>query len=499
MRLFSTRFLPVSLLAAAGLAFAPPCHADLKAGMTAYYNKDYAAAETELRPLAELGDPDASFYLGEVYRVGFRGNDDYTAYKMLSRAARAQFHAAATGLLEMRRQGRISFAPGAYMMKPAEVKALLPLKTVADDPGDARIVDPDTRARLAAAYCDDWDGSGSAKSKDKDKSGRHPEVMDYLRAAAQAGQPQAQFNLGMAYMASGYCAAGVTPDIKTALGWLRKAADGGIVQAQVVIAQAAYYRTLGADVDSSEGIERLQRAVLAGSPGAYVLMGQYYENGFGVAADASEAARWYGRAAELDEPEAFSRLANLYLKGLGVEQDDARAVDLLKHGALLGDSASAGILAYAYLNGDGVERDVRAFGRMLELSAQGDNALAQYSLALELFSGKLLKRDEDKGADFMRTAAHAGYGPALLALGSLYESGRAVGQDLGRAYGLYLLAEQRQTPDAKKRAAGIKSKLSAKEIALGEKLAQTWQPVKTLPGSFNWRAQPNARPEGLDF
>lgn len=499
MPLLSTRFLPSFLLAATSLAIAPSCYADLKTGMAAYYNKDYTAAETELRPLAELGDPDATFYLGEIYRVGFRGNDDYTAYKMLSRAARANFLAAATGLLEMRRQGRISYASGAYLMKPAEAKALLPLKTVADDPADARIVDPDTRARLATAYCDNWDGTAKGRDKTKEKSNRHPEVMDYLTAAAQAGQPQAQFNLGMAYMAAGYCAAAVTPDIRAGLGWLRKAADGGILQAQVVIAQAAYYRTPGANVDADEGFERLQRAAVAGSPGAAVLLGQYYENGVGSEVNPAAAARWYGRAVEQDEPEAFSLLANLYLKGQGVEQNNGQAAELLRRGALLGDPASAGILAYAYLNGDGVDRDVRAFSRLLEMSAQGDDALAQYALALELFSGKLLKRDEEKGADYMRTAAHAGYGPALLALGSLYESGRAVGRDPGRAYGLYLLAEQRQTPEARKRAAGIKFKLSAKEVAFGEKLAQTWQPAKTLPGGLNWRAQANAHPEGLDF
>ena len=73
MRLSSARLF----LAGASLLLAQSCFADLKSGMAAYYAKDYAKAEAELRPLAELGDPDASYYLGEVYRVGYGNKDGF--------------------------------------------------------------------------------------------------------------------------------------------------------------------------------------------------------------------------------------------------------------------------------------------------------------------------------------------------------------------------------------------------------------------------------------
>ena len=44
--------------------------ADFDAGLAAYEAGDYAAALHELRPLADEGDLDARFYLGEMHLQG---------------------------------------------------------------------------------------------------------------------------------------------------------------------------------------------------------------------------------------------------------------------------------------------------------------------------------------------------------------------------------------------------------------------------------------------
>ena len=60
------------LVAAAALAlFAAPLSAQsVKAGVEAWQHADYAAAVAIWRPLAENGDPDAAFNLGQAYRLG---------------------------------------------------------------------------------------------------------------------------------------------------------------------------------------------------------------------------------------------------------------------------------------------------------------------------------------------------------------------------------------------------------------------------------------------
>src|SRR6185369_10877092 len=55
---------------AAALFAAPLAAQSVKAGIEAWQHADYAAAVAIWRPLAESGDPDAAFNLGQAYRLG---------------------------------------------------------------------------------------------------------------------------------------------------------------------------------------------------------------------------------------------------------------------------------------------------------------------------------------------------------------------------------------------------------------------------------------------
>jgi TPR repeat protein len=56
--------------AVAGFAAAPLAAQSVKAGIDAWQRSDYAAAVAIWRPLAEKGDADAAFNLGQAYRLG---------------------------------------------------------------------------------------------------------------------------------------------------------------------------------------------------------------------------------------------------------------------------------------------------------------------------------------------------------------------------------------------------------------------------------------------
>ncbi|WP_420146360.1 tetratricopeptide repeat protein, partial [Sphingobium sp.] len=47
-----------------------PAMADVKTGVDAWQQGDYARAIAEWRPLAQSGDPDAQFNLGQAYKLG---------------------------------------------------------------------------------------------------------------------------------------------------------------------------------------------------------------------------------------------------------------------------------------------------------------------------------------------------------------------------------------------------------------------------------------------
>ena len=73
--------------------------ADVPAGIAAWQAGDYARAVTEWRPLAEAGDPDAQFNLGQAYRLG-RGvpQDLRFAEQWFERAARQRHEQAGSNL-----------------------------------------------------------------------------------------------------------------------------------------------------------------------------------------------------------------------------------------------------------------------------------------------------------------------------------------------------------------------------------------------------------------
>ena len=67
MRLFPTHCLAgaAALALAAGAA-----QADVKAGVDLWQRGDFAAAVAEWRPLADNGDADAQYNLGQAYKMG---------------------------------------------------------------------------------------------------------------------------------------------------------------------------------------------------------------------------------------------------------------------------------------------------------------------------------------------------------------------------------------------------------------------------------------------
>ncbi|MET0372360.1 MAG: SPOR domain-containing protein [Sphingobium sp.] len=69
-----------------------PVHADVKAGVDAWQQGDYARAIAEWRPLAQAGDPDAQFNLGQAYKLGRGTPTDLTQALDWYRRAAAQGH-----------------------------------------------------------------------------------------------------------------------------------------------------------------------------------------------------------------------------------------------------------------------------------------------------------------------------------------------------------------------------------------------------------------------
>jgi len=164
-----------------------------------------------------------------------------------------------------------------------------------------------------------------------------------LKKRAEAGDPKAQVQLGIAY-ASGN---GVAPDESEAAKWFRKAAEKG------------------------------------DSDGEYSL-GEMYLTGRGVSANLTDAAKWMHRAANHGDARGQFNLAAMYLQGQGVPRDEAEAARWMRKAADQGLAAGQFGLGSMYAHGKGVPQSETEAANWYRKAADQDDPAAMNNLAFLL-------------------------------------------------------------------------------------------------------------------
>lgn len=111
--------------------------------------------------------------------------------------------------------------------------------------------------------------------------------------------------------------------------WMRRAAEHGDAEAQFWLG-VGYEEHWFSAVDIQEAIKWYRRASDAGHPDAQVALGQKYEDGDGVEQNYALAAEWYRKAAEHvpnleGARQGRNHLGSLYRQGLGVPRDYVQA------------------------------------------------------------------------------------------------------------------------------------------------------------------------------
>ena len=115
-----------ALATATMLSIAQPALSDVKAGVDAWQQGDYDRAVAEWRPLAQGGDPDAQFNMGQAYKLGRGVRADMRAAIDWYRKAAAQGHSRAEDNL------------GLLMFQQGDRASALPLLQRAANRGEAR-------------------------------------------------------------------------------------------------------------------------------------------------------------------------------------------------------------------------------------------------------------------------------------------------------------------------------------------------------------------------
>lgn len=208
-------------------------------------------------------------------------------------------------------------------------------------------------------------------------------AMQLLHKAAEGGLMRAQLDLGGIYFAGGQ---GVEANAQTAYNWFSLAAAQGSREADVFLGILHHNGSLGA-TDKAAAMKHWRAAAEAG-----IAEGQY-RLGRVLAQDAAtrqEGVEWLVKASA-SVPQAATALGNLYYKHL---DDAAAAAAWFEKGALAGDPLAQHVFAEMLLLGNPVEKDNERGLAMLRMAAGQDYKPAMARLVNVLRNGRNARENE---------------------------------------------------------------------------------------------------------
>jgi len=269
---------------------------DLKDGVAAYGRLDFRTAFKLLKPLADQGNPEAQFYIADMYQFGQGVKSDLPEAVALYRKSAEQ------GFVEAEVKLGAMYKSGAGVKQDdAEAdkwfhKAWKPTQATAPAEQQSRSSGKDGAQHKAGA-----DDVNAAFLR-----GDYQTAMKLSRAAADQGNAAAMGNIGRLYENG----QGVTQDYMEAAKWLRKAAERGVASAQNDLG-FLYDNGQGVSVDHAEAFAWYSKAAEQGYGVAEGNLGVCYENGQGVPQDSVKAYMWLSLAAANDVEGAAKAAQNL--------------------------------------------------------------------------------------------------------------------------------------------------------------------------------------------
>jgi TPR repeat protein len=249
-------------------------------------------------------------------------------------------------------------------------------------------------------------------------------VIDDLRAKAEAGDAQAEYELGIAY----HNGLGVPKDVRKASHWWRKAAEHGSTEGQFNLG-VLYASGDGVPMDQTEAVKWYRMAAERGKPDAQVLLGLAYISGDGVSQDKAAAVMWFRKAAEQGDARGQNFLGFAYHRGDGVRKDDDQAVQWYRKAANQGNAESQYSLGLAHEFGTGAPKNPTEAVKWYRMAAEQGDPKAQTRLGLAFEFGKGAPMDQTEAVKWYRMAAEQGYALAQGSLGIAYSNGHGVPKD----------------------------------------------------------------------
>jgi len=416
-------------------------YADFDDGMAAYKKGDYEIAYKEWKPLAEQGDVDAQYRLGQMYLKGegFPLDIEKAIY-WWSKAAEQ-----GVGWVQKR------------LDKLLEVQKVL----AQAEQGDAL-----SQYKLGLRYSD---GEGIPQDFEQ---GAY-----WVNQAAEQGNADAQYQLWIWL----YDGIGIAVDRAKGFCWLAKAAEQGHAEAQSDIRIFAKEDTGnceeapkeleplaeegGAEAQSTIGIfsnievgvaayqngdyetalKELEPLAIAGDPEAQNKVGWMNMLGNGVPQNSKKAFFWFHKSAEQGHPKSQFKLGFMYCSDNispydGVPEDDEKAIYWLTKAAEQGHASAIVWLRQLF--------DISSQIEWVIKSAKQGDYYSQKDLGVMYANGNGVPQDYEKAIYWYTKAAEQGDINLQRMLGRVYSDGVHVPIDNEKAIYWYTQAAEQGDADA---------------------------------------------------
>jgi len=227
---------------------------------------------------------------------------------------------------------------------------------------------------------------------------------------AEAGDPEAQFYLGMLY----FTGDGGEKNLEEAGNWFERAAKQRDPKAKDKTFE-------GITKEYDRALYWYRKIAESGYAKAQFYLGVMYAAGRDVDIDYKESARWFEKAARQGDELAQLNIGLDYIEGHGVRKDVKKGVKWLEKAAEQGNLRAQNYLGYLYASGEIVGQNYEKARHWYEKAARQDYPVAQYNLALIYCLAKGVERDLKTCAYWTKKAYDNGLKKQASALWERFE------------------------------------------------------------------------------
>ena len=178
--------------------------------------------------------------------------------------------------------------------------------------------------------------------------------------------------------------------------YFKKAAEQGDANGLYNLG-VCYLRGYGCAPDPDLALKSFRAGAEAGHPEAINNLGGFFRDGIVVERNLETAARWFSRSADLGNPYGQLNYALALLRGEGVDKDEKKAVGLLKSASQRGNAEAMSAYGSCFLEGQGVEKSEGEAVKWFRASAARGFAPAMESLAACYERGVGVRQNSTEG------------------------------------------------------------------------------------------------------